>query len=139
VHLEIAESKATQRLLMASSNISWAYPAWGDLNLTSDCSLYAQFFSSISRDGLLNAPLGATVNYFLSAMPKDFSPQPTLLQIVELWQAIVANYTNGVGNVEMFNSVYDAAQGVCHDEFCAAIGFQGNADLAGKGVSSAFT
>lgn len=78
------------------------------------------------------------MDYFHSAMPTDFSPQPTVLQIVELWQAIVTNYTNGVSDVEMFNSVYDAAQSVCYDEFCAAIGFQGNADLAGNGVMIAY-
>jgi hypothetical protein len=59
-------------------------------------------------------------------------------QIVELWQAIATNYTSGIGAEEMFNGVYDAAQGVCHDAFCAAIGFQGNADLVGNGVSSPF-
>jgi hypothetical protein len=119
---------------MASTNLSWTPPAWSSYNLTRDCNLFSEFFSGISRDGLLNAPLGATVDYFRSAMPANFS-QPTVVQIVELWQAIVANYTKGIDADVMFNSVYHASKGTCHKEFCAAIGFQGNADLVVNGVS----
>jgi hypothetical protein len=118
---------------MASTNLSWTPPTWSNYNLTRDCNLFSRFFSGISRDGLLNAPLGVTVDYLRSAMPADF-PQPTVLQIVELWQAVVANYTNGIDADEIFISVYQAAQGACHNEFCAAVGFQGNADLVGNGV-----
>ncbi|PKX90420.1 uncharacterized protein P174DRAFT_507136 [Aspergillus novofumigatus IBT 16806] len=124
---------------MGSANLSWTPPAWDELNLTRDCDLFGQFFSGISRNGLLNAPLGITVQFFLSAFPPHISPEPTVPQIVELWQAIAANYTSGgVGAGEMFNSVYEAAQGACHDAYCGAVGFQGNADLVGNGVMIAY-
>ncbi|GIC86281.1 uncharacterized protein Aud_002649 [Aspergillus udagawae] len=66
------------------------------------------------------------------------TPEPTVPQVVELWQAIAANYTSGIGAEKMFNSVYEAAQGVCHDAYCGAVGFQGNADLVGNGVMIAY-
>ncbi|KAF4161944.1 hypothetical protein CNMCM6936_002822 [Aspergillus lentulus] len=118
---------------MGSSNLSWTPPAWSEYNLTRDCDLFGKFFAGISRNGLLNAPLGITVQYFRSAFPPHISPEPTVPQIVELWQAIAANYTSGIGAEEMFNSVYEAAQGPCHDAYCSAVGFQGNADLVGNG------
>ncbi|GAQ05485.1 hypothetical protein ALT_2806 [Aspergillus lentulus] len=123
---------------MGASNLSWTPPAWGEYNLTRDCDLFGQFFAGISRNGLLNAPLGITVQYFRSAFPPHISPEPTVPQIVELWQAIAANYTSGIGAEEMFNSVYEAAQGPCHDAYCGAVGFQGNADLVGNGVMIAY-
>ncbi|GFF81225.1 hypothetical protein IFM47457_05399 [Aspergillus lentulus] len=118
---------------MGASNLSWTPPAWSEYNLTRDCDLFGKFFAGISRNGLLNAPLGITVQYFRSAFPPHISPEPTVPQIVELWQAIAANYTSGIGAEEMFNSVYEAAQGPCHDAYCGAVGFQGNADLVGNG------
>ncbi|GFF37101.1 hypothetical protein IFM58399_04780 [Aspergillus lentulus] len=123
---------------MGASNLSWTPPAWSEYNLTRDCDLFGKFFAGISRNGLLNAPLGITVQYFRSAFPPHISPEPTVPQIVELWQAIAANYTSGIGAEEMFNSVYEAAQGPCHDAYCGAVGFQGNADLVGNGVMIAY-
>lgn len=117
------------------SNLSWVPPLWSDLDPTRDCGSYGQFAADIARNGLFNAPIALTVSYFRSILPPDFSPQPTQLQILEWYEAIVANYTDGSGGSEdLFTQAFAAAEGVCHDEFCTAVGFQGNADVTGIGV-----
>jgi hypothetical protein len=118
--------------------LSWTPPAWGEYSLTRDCDLFGQVFSGNTRNSLLNAPLRITIEYFLSAFPPHISPEPTVPQVVEQWQAIAVNYISGMGAEEMFNSVYEAAQGVYHTAYCGAVGFQDNADLVGKGVRFLF-
>lgn len=118
------------------ANLSWTPPDWTDCDPARDCSLFGEWAAYISRNGLFNAPIALTDSYVRSILPLGFSPEPTQLQTLEWYADIVNNYEGGVEEYQgIFQQIFDTAQGVCRAEYCGSIGFQGNADVAGIGVS----
>lgn len=120
----------------ANGNLSWTPPPWSTLNFTRDCDAYAKYVVAYARDGGFGGPsLSVVEEYFRSALPAGFAPQPSQWQILEWYDKLSYNWTSdlNIGNANLTETWF-AGMDVCHDQLCALIGFQGNADLAGIGV-----
>lgn len=142
-----------------NATISWTAPIWEQCNFT-NCSLYAKFASTIyqlevvigsienrfGEDDLCTAQPDAMYSYLLSGLPLNYS-KPNRSEAT-LWYQLNCNESESWAQIESFGFIsnmfstikssrsdYESPFEFCNSELQSELHVQGNADIAGNGVS----
>jgi hypothetical protein len=107
-----------------NTSTPWNHTDISTLTFT-NCTAVSRIVIDIFRDRDL--PLGVTTRLLREGLSPYLKPneEPTVVQLFEWF----SNYGNGT-TIAIWNSVPG-----CLETLCPMIGWQGNADLAGRGVS----
>jgi hypothetical protein len=129
------------------------FPLWEDMDFSQNCTLYGNWVASFlmpnpwdprSKMGG-SIPLG--IDYFVSATPSDFvipdspSGEQALMMEINRWFTFNLynhfNETDGFWYLsdEFLKRAVSMPVVTCSKEYCKALGYTGNADLTGIGVS----
>ncbi len=122
----------------AVPHFSWGPPDPKTLSF-SNCTLAVQFFLSYILE--FNYPYEAGGAYLLNGLApylkNNSMPDPPLYELAHWYESL-----RGTNHSARFNSTLSAEmvgwmEGHCAETLCPLLGWQGNPDVAGRGVSSA--
>jgi len=122
---------------MSSGNFT--YPPWSSLNFTHDCTLTSQFltswYQSLDRHVYVGPEITLLLDYFRAALPNSTSTI-TKGQIVDWYYATLHNSTEPLFvDPQFMTHVISDPLKICNKEFCSGLGYSGNPDIGGIGVS----
>jgi hypothetical protein len=133
-------------------NLTWAPPAWNELNFGADCGLFAAYAAEYMTKGPQELPYRVVMDYMGSILPNNLSPTPTPFQMLEWHEHLRIQgtvratwYTEGMPRPQFecrnffFQNITReafAANGSCTTELCGLLESRLDEDLAGIGVSS---
>jgi hypothetical protein len=127
-------------------------PSWDEMDFSKNCTLFGNWLSSYLMPNpwdnrqVLGASFPLSLDYFLSATPDTFTipssadeQQALILEINEWFAFNLFSYVDDDGywylSDDFFNRAVWDPVGLCPAEYCKALGYTGNADLTGIGVS----
>lgn len=106
-------------------NFSWVPPDTSELIFT-NCSLATSFYAGLeSEQDRTKLVADYLLDGLASYLQKNDYEQPSVEQL-HFWAA----------NPDVYNKMLDYAESPsCHTELCPKLGWEGDADIAGSGVS----
>jgi hypothetical protein len=117
---------------MPQSEITWSSCASltvADLNMTRDCYSTVALWYKATPNGVFDKNWnhhGGIAKEFHSMLPLRYKSLT----------ALEVQFCAGMIDLSGFQEALTLAAHICQPEACRALGFAGNADIAGKGVSS---
>jgi len=129
------------------------FPLWEEMDFSRNCTIFGNWLSSFLMPNpwdpreTMGASFSLSIDFFISATPDNFTlsvdpdeQQAQLLEINEWFTYNMYNYLDETdGYWYLSDQFIDAAVWTpldyCPAEYCKALGYTGNADLTGIGVS----
>jgi hypothetical protein len=129
-------------------------PTWDEMDFSRNCTLYGNFLASFLMPNpwdpteYLGGSYYLSVLLFLYSVPDNYYPSSyTTEEIQELYETITRWYMHNINHhlnpvTQIFETSDEFSEKViwepinnCPAEYCKALGYTGNADLTGIGVS----
>lgn len=129
------------------------FPLWEDMDFAQNCTVFGNWLSSFLMPNpwdtreKMGASFPLSIEYFLTATPSNFSypetpddQQALMIEINEWFTFNLYNHLNGTDDFwylsdEFLERAVWTPLEYCPAEYCKALGYTGNADLTGIGVS----